>query len=81
MISYLGMFAIAFLVEVCGAGYTIAIARGKDNWAIVLSVMNSILSYGLLVYVVYDMQLFPAAIAGEVIGTTAALKIARKGRA
>jgi hypothetical protein len=72
------MFIVAFLVEVVGAGYTLALARGRDRWAVVLSALSSVLSYGLLIYVVYDFQLFPAAIIGEVAGTTAALKLAKR---
>ncbi len=76
--SFLLMFLIALGVELCGAGYTIAIARGKDNWAIVLSALNAVLAWGLLVYIVTDVQTLPAAIAGEVAGTAAALRLAKR---
>ncbi len=76
--SYLIMFGFAFLMELCGAGYTIAIARGRDNWAIALSALNAIFGWGLILYVVYDVQLFPAAIAGEVAGTMAAMRLAHR---
>ncbi len=78
--SYLVMFAVAFLMELCGAGYTVAIARDKDTWAIVLSALNAIFGWGLMLYVVYDVQLFPAAIAGEIAGTMAAMRLAHQRR-
>ncbi len=76
--QYAIMFGFAFFMELCGAGYTIAIARGHDNWAIVLSALNAIFGWGLILYVVYDVQLFPAAIVGEVTGTVAAMRLARR---
>ncbi len=78
--SYFAMFAIAFGMELCGAGYTIAIARGHDNWAVLLSALNAVFGWGLMLYVVYDVQLFPAAIAGEVVGTMAAMRLAHRRR-
>ena len=80
MLAYIGMFLLALTMELCAAGYTIAIARSKDNWAVILSAASAVLGWGILLYVVTDIQTMPAAIAGEVLGTVAALRISKRRR-
>ena len=72
------MFATAFAVELCGTGYTLALARGNDRLAMGLSALCAILGWGLILFIVYEVQLFPAAIVGEVTGTYIALRL-KKG--
>lgn len=73
------MFLVSFLVECSAAGYTIALTRGRVNLAIILSVLNDVLGWLVVLYVVYnDLGLLPAAIVGNALGTALTMKIARR---
>ena len=72
------MLAFAFGVELCGAAYTIALARDENRRAIAFSAMNATLGWVLIAFVVWDTELFPLAIIGEIAGTMVALKVSKR---
>jgi hypothetical protein len=73
--DYALMFILSFLVECAGAGYTVAIARNRIILAIVFSALNSVLAWVMVLFIVCNVQLMPAAIIGDVLGTSIMLKI------
>ncbi len=78
-IQLIGMFVLALVVEISGAGYTIAVARGNVKWAIIFSALSAVLGAGILFNVVTDPHLIPASVAGEIAGTFCMLTAAKHG--
>lgn len=72
------MFALSLMLELSGACYTLALTRGRKKTTIALSGINAIFSWAAMLGIVYDVRMFPAAIAGIMAGTTIAISIAQK---
>lgn len=77
--SYLAIFAVSLLVELSGALYTISVSHGNERLAVAMSVANSALGLLTMYLVIEDVRLFPAVIAGDTLGTLAALRLVKRG--
>jgi hypothetical protein len=68
--EYIVTFIAAAAIECSSVMYHRQLSRDKDSSAIFWSIVNSMLAWAVIIWVVSDTQLFPAAIAGEVLVTT-----------
>lgn len=73
------LFGVAFLVELCAAGYTRAVAHDRAGWALLFSAANCLLGWLLFAAVVErDVHLWPIAAAGEILGTAAMMRMGKR---
>lgn len=70
-------FAVALGVEMCGAGYTVAVAKNQMWLAVCLSAIGSLMGYGLFLSVIDNRKMLFAAMVGEVIGTIVVMGLAQ----
>ncbi len=78
LIQLLVMFLLALVVEICGAGYTIAVSKGNMKWALVFSAAYAIMSAGVLFNVVRNPMTLPATAIGEIMGTFCTLTVVKR---
>ena len=78
--DYIAIFIAAFLLELTGAIYTISFVRRKFLRTMALSVINAILSWGLVIFIVFEIRLLPAAVSGVAVGTAIAFLISWKNK-
>lgn len=76
---YLIMFALAFGIELLGTLYIVALQKKQTRVAVVLSVLDAVIGWLPLFFVLYtdDLRLFPFAVAGQSLATVIALKMGR----
>ncbi len=72
------MFLLALVVEVCGAGYTIAVSKGNMKWALIFSAAYAIVGAGVLFNVVKNPMTLPASVVGEIMGTFCTLTVVKR---
>jgi hypothetical protein len=78
-VNLLAVFIVSFLVEFAAAAYTITLTRGKVWLAVFFSVANDLLGWLVVLVVIYnDIELLPAAILGNALGTAVTIKFARR---
>jgi hypothetical protein len=71
------VFIVAFIAELCAAGYTIALARGNAAVAVVASLLIGIINWGIVLFVIDNHTLVLPSVLGEVVGTAVAMRVAR----
>ena len=76
--EYIAVFLGAFVAELCAAGYTIALTRGKVGVAVFCTALLTLLSTGVLLGIVDNHNLIAPSVTGEVVGTVIAMRIAGK---
>ncbi len=74
------LFSVAFVSEMCGVGYTLAISRNKQMMAVIFSGAIALLNAGVLLSIVSDHSLLVPSILGEVTGTMAMLRLSNRGQ-
>ncbi len=72
------LFTVAFVSEMCGVGYTLAVGRNKQMAAAVFSGLIALLNAGILMSVVSDHTLLAPSVIGEVAGTVAMLRLTNR---
>jgi hypothetical protein len=76
--EYLAMFVASFFLEVAASLYTIYLTRGSVKATLFMSGLYTYLSYTIWRLVIFDERLIPAAVAGVVAGTAAALFVSKR---
>lgn len=76
--EYLGMFAIAFFVEICATLYTVCIARERYNQAVILSIFLTILNTGIIFFALDNRLLLAPSALGEILGTVTGLRWSKR---
>lgn len=76
--DYLAMFAASFGLEVIGSLYTIYLTRGSIKTTLLMSGLDTYLSYSIWRLVILDDKLIPAAVIGVMVGTAVALCVSRR---
>ena len=76
--EYLAMFLLSFSLELTGGLYTVNLIRGHKATTVILSAVNSLISWSLVLLIVFDIRLLVPAVFGVVLGTIVTLNIAQK---
>lgn len=78
MAQALFIFVVAFCAELCAAGYTLALARGRVKWAVLCSGLIALLNAGIFIGIVDQHALLIPSVLGEVCGTAAMMRLTIK---
>ncbi len=79
--SYLVMFGLAFLIELLGTLYVLALQRKQLKAAVVISLLDAFIGWAPLFIILYadDIHLFPFAVVGQATATVIALRMGKLG--
>ncbi len=72
--DYLLVFIVAFIVELCATGYTLSVAKGNYDKAILFSVLLTLLNTGVFFFAIDNRVLLAPSALGEILGTVTMLR-------